>query len=222
MFRRITISTLKLSSSRSISSAPDSLVHKGLWQTTGFLNGEFLLNNDKKTFDVYNPCNGKLIAKCSRMNANDVNNYAQISMDAFNNFKTTTAFERSKMLVKMADLMGKYSDDLALILSLESGKPFAEAKGEVAYARSFYELYSEEAKRISGEVLQPTSNDRRILTIKQPVGPAALITPWNFPSAMITRKVSIYLTIYLSIYLSNYSIIYLSISIGWTCYSCRM
>lgn len=217
MFRRITLSNIKLSSKRLLSNAPDALVHKGLWQTTGFVNGKFLLNNDdKNTFDVYNPCNGKLIAKCPRMNVKDVNNYAQVSMDAFNNFKTTTAFERSKMLLKMADLMGKYSDDLALILSLESGKPFAEAKGEIAYARSFYELYAEEAKRISGEILQPTNNDRRILTIKQPVGPAALITPWNFPSAMITRKVQY---IYIYIYLSKISLI---VSLGWSSYSCRL
>jgi succinate-semialdehyde dehydrogenase/glutarate-semialdehyde dehydrogenase len=89
----------------------------------------------------------------------------------------------------MADLMIQYKDDLATIITLEAGKPFAEAKGEVLYAVSFYEFYAEEAKRITGEVLPSPMSSRRLLTIKQPVGPAALITPWNFPSAMITRKV---------------------------------
>jgi len=89
----------------------------------------------------------------------------------------------------MSDLMDQYRDDLAMILTLEAGKPLAEAKGEIAYARSFYEIYAEEATRANGSILQSNLRGRRIVTCKQPVGPAALITPWNFPSAMITRKV---------------------------------
>jgi succinate-semialdehyde dehydrogenase/glutarate-semialdehyde dehydrogenase len=91
----------------------------------------------------------------------------------------------------MASLMTKYQDDLATIISLEAGKPFAEAKGEVMYATSFYDFYAEEAKRVTGDILQCNAmgTTKRLLVSKQSVGPAALITPWNFPSAMITRKV---------------------------------
>ena len=85
--------------------------------------------------------------------------------------------------------MGKYHEDLARIITLESGKPLGESRGEVLYAQSFYDFYAEEARRFSGEVLQPPVKGRRMLSLKQPVGPAGFITPWNFPSAMITRKV---------------------------------
>jgi succinate-semialdehyde dehydrogenase / glutarate-semialdehyde dehydrogenase len=89
----------------------------------------------------------------------------------------------------MSDLMHLYIEDLAHIITLEAGKPLAEARGEVLYAASFFEFYGEEAKRIYGEVVPPVVHGRKYLTMRQPVGPAAMITPWNFPSAMITRKV---------------------------------
>jgi delta 1-pyrroline-5-carboxylate dehydrogenase len=88
----------------------------------------------------------------------------------------------------MADLMQKYADDLALIITVEAGKPISESKGEVAYAKSFLDLYAEEATRVHGETMQTTFHNQKMMTIRQPVGPAALITPWNFPSAMVTRK----------------------------------
>jgi acyl-CoA reductase-like NAD-dependent aldehyde dehydrogenase len=164
--------------------------NKTLLRSTGFINGVFQdSNSESQTFNVFNPADGKILATLPRMNAKHVEIACTAANDAFSTWKLTTAVERSKILRKMADLMGENANDLALLISLESGKPLAEAKGEVGYAQSFYELYSEEAKRFSGEVLQPPMKGRRMLSLKQPVGPAGLITPWNFPSAMITRKV---------------------------------
>lgn len=162
--------------------------NKDLLRTTGFVNGEFLPTSGN-TFPVINPANGEVLAQMSRMNAADVDFACNVANDAFQSWKMTTATERSKIIMKMFELIEKNKEDLATIISLESGKPLAEAKGEMIYANSFYELYAEEAKRINGEILQSPVKGRRLLTIKQPVGPAGLITPWNFPSAMITRKV---------------------------------
>lgn len=183
-----------ISSSISGSLPPASIVNKALWQTTPYINGAFRDvapggHNEGTTFNVKNPANGQVIATLPRNTAKDVELGAKVAMDSWKAFKLTTAFERSKLLRKMSHLMDHYQDDLAMILTLEAGKPLAEARGEIAYARSFYDIYAEEATRANGNLLQPNLRGRRIITSKQPVGPAALITPWNFPSAMITRKV---------------------------------
>jgi succinate-semialdehyde dehydrogenase/glutarate-semialdehyde dehydrogenase len=133
---------------------------------------------------------GTIIASLPRMTAEDVKEAAEVSAVAFKSWKNTLASERSKILQKMSGLMLEHTDDLAYIMTLESGKPLAEAKGEVNYARSFYDFYAEEATRIKGDVLESSFNGQKMMTIKQPVGPAALITPWNFPCAMITRKIA--------------------------------
>ena len=168
---------------------PSQIVNKHLWCSSGYINGSFTVGSATETFDITNPANGNVIAKLPRMNVDDVDHASKVAFDAWQSWKTTTTKERSKILSKMASLMLHYLDDLSMILTLEAGKPFNEAKGEVLYAQSFYELYAEEAKRLTGEVLPNPVQGRRMVTIKQPVGPAALITPWNFPSAMITRKV---------------------------------
>ncbi len=169
----------------------DSIVNKHLIKNAGYLNGKFTHGTAKagSVFEVTNPANGKSLIHLPRMGVQDVEDGTKFANDAFHKWKHTTGKERSKILRNMSDLMGKYRDDLAAVITLEAGKPLAEAKGEVAYASQFYELYAEEAKRITGEVLSSPSKGKRLLAIKQPVGPAALITPWNFPSAMITRKV---------------------------------
>jgi succinate-semialdehyde dehydrogenase / glutarate-semialdehyde dehydrogenase len=165
--------------------------NKHLIRSSGYLNGVFTSGQAKNTFDVVNPANGDLLAKLPRMTAVDAENGAKIANDAWGPWKVTPVAERSKILFKMSALMTKYQDDLASLISLEAGKPFSEAKGEVIYATSFYEFYGEEAKRVTGDILQSNAagSNRRMLVTKQAVGPAALITPWNFPSAMITRKV---------------------------------
>ena len=158
-----------------------------LLQTTSFINGKFA-PADGETFDVINPASGEVLAKCSRHGSVQTKEAILAASEAFKAWKMTTVKERSKLIMKMHDLVNKYRDDLAVIMTLESGKPLAESKGELISANSFYELYAEEAKRIQGETISPPLSNRRTMTIKQPVGPCALITPWNFPAAMITRK----------------------------------
>jgi succinate-semialdehyde dehydrogenase / glutarate-semialdehyde dehydrogenase len=164
-----------------------TLKNQSLWQTTPYINGEFLPPSSSN-FDVINPANGKVIASCTRQSKGDVDIAINAADDAFKSWKNTTAKQRAIFLNKLADLVDENKDDLARILTYESGKPLAEAHGEIGYANSFLRLYSEEATRVHGEVLQPNVPGRRMMTIKQPIGLAALITPWNFPSAMITRK----------------------------------
>ena len=168
---------------------PTQIVNKHLWKTSGYINGEFTNGTATEFFDVTNPANGNVIASLPKMNEIDVENAAKCANEAWQSWKMTTAKERGKILSKMNSLMTHYQDDLATILTLEAGKPLAEARGELLYAQSFYEFYAEEAKRITGEILQQPVHGRRLLALRQSVGPAALITPWNFPSAMITRKV---------------------------------
>ena len=160
-----------------------------LWQTTPYVNGKFQAQSGT-SFDVHNPCNGELIALCPRQNADDVQIAVKASSDAWKTWKATTAKQRSAILSKMFILVEEHKEDLARILTLETGKPLAESRGEIGYANSFYNLYAEEATRVHGEILQPNVSGRKMMTIKQPIGPAALITPWNFPAAMITRKLA--------------------------------
>lgn len=169
----------------------DTLQEKWLWQTSPYVNGAFLeVGENEKTFDVINPANGKAIASLPCQGETEVSAAVAAATAAWGTWKHTTAKQRAGILTKMADLMDAHKDDLARIMTLECGKPLAEAKGEIAYANSFFRLYAEEATRIHGEVLQPSMPGRRMMTIKQPVGPVALITPWNFPAAMITRKLA--------------------------------
>lgn len=171
------------------SACPSVIKNKKLWNTLPFINGQFTEFSKLSTFDVKNPANGQIIATLPSLQSQHVDEASEVASTAFKSWRTTTAVERSKIVRKMADLMDVYKDDLAAIITLEAGKPLAEAKGEVAYAQSFYEYYSEECKRPHGEVLQSPTKGRRFITLKQPIGPVGLITPWNFPSAMITRKV---------------------------------
>ena len=164
--------------------------NKHLVKTTGFLNGKFVDGSKLAKFSVTNPANGEVLAELPRMTSAHANEGAVIANDAWEKWKYSSVTERSKVLSKMSSLMGKYQDDLATIISLEAGKPFAEAKGEIMYASSFYDFYAEEAKRVTGDILQSNAmgSTKRMLVSKQSVGPAGLITPWNFPAAMITRK----------------------------------
>jgi len=164
------------------------LKHKALWQTSGFIGGKFTKGTATSVFDVSNPATGEILAQLPRMGVEDVEAASRVANEAWSSWRRTTAKERSRILLNMHSLMEKHRDDLATILTLEAGKPLAEAKGEINYAMSFLELYAEEAKRVNGQVLQPPVANRRLVTMRQPVGPCALICPWNFPSAMITRK----------------------------------
>lgn len=162
-----------------------------LLRNTGYINGKFEdLRHDHKTFNVINPANGKVLVDLPCMKEPDVKRAIKSASDAWKTWKETTAYDRSKILQRVSQLMTENADDLAAIMTLEAGKPTAEAKGEIGYAISFVDYYAEEAKRVAGKTFQAPVRTRRTMTIKQPVGPVGLITPWNFPSAMITRKLA--------------------------------
>jgi succinate-semialdehyde dehydrogenase / glutarate-semialdehyde dehydrogenase len=155
-----------------------ALKNHNLWKTTSFIGGKWTTGQSALgTFDVRNPATGDVIAQCARMSTADVAMSAEMSHQAWKFWRNSKPTDRAKILRRMSELMSKHSDDLAYIITLESGKPFGEAKGEISYARSFYDYYAEEATRINGEMMESS------FTLKLPVGPAALITPWNFPSA---------------------------------------
>ncbi len=155
-------------------------------QNQAFINGEFV--NTIKTYPVINPASLCEITETSLCGIEECNVAIEAASNAFLSFKTLTGKERATLLRKMADLMMTHQQDLAMILTTEQGKPFAEALGEVAYAASYFEWFGEEAKRVYGDIIPAHKKDARILVTKEPVGVVGAITPWNFPLAMFTRK----------------------------------
>lgn len=143
-----------------------------------------------ESFAVHNPATGALIAKVSNLDTRHAQDAIAAAQDALPTWSALTGKERATVLRKWFDLIVANADDLAAIMTAEQGKPLAEAKGEVLYGASFVEWFAEEAKRVSGDVLASTWVDKRTLVLKQPIGVCAAITPWNFPLAMITRKVA--------------------------------
>ena len=145
-------------------------------------------DGDSGTFEVRNPATGAVIANVADMSRAQVAKTIAAAEAAQKEWAKWTGKERAAVLRKFFDLMMENQDDLGTILTAEQGKPLAEAKGEIAYGASFIEFFGEEAKRIYGETIPGHQRDKRITVIKQPIGVAASITPWNFPNAMITRK----------------------------------
>ncbi|WP_321911492.1 MULTISPECIES: NADP-dependent succinate-semialdehyde dehydrogenase [unclassified Paraburkholderia] len=166
-----------------------NLKDASLLQTNAYINGEWQGAEDGATFEVKNPATGALIGTVPRMGAAETRRAIAAANAAWPAWRAKTAKERSSILRKWHDLMMENADDLALILTTEQGKPLAEAKGEIGYAASFLEWFAEEGKRIYGDTIPTPANDKRIVVTKEPVGVCAAITPWNFPAAMITRKV---------------------------------
>jgi succinate-semialdehyde dehydrogenase/glutarate-semialdehyde dehydrogenase len=152
-----------------------------------YSNGEWV-DGEHGTFAVSNPARGDVIANVADMSRAQVAETIAAAEKAQKEWAKWTGKERAAVLRKWFDLMMENADDLATILTAEQGKPLAEAKGEVGYGASFIEFFGEEAKRIYGETIPGHQRDKRIMVIKQPIGVAASITPWNFPNAMITRK----------------------------------
>ncbi|KAF7411594.1 hypothetical protein HZH66_000490 [Vespula vulgaris] len=159
-----------------------------LLRDLAYIDGKWLGANSCQTFPVLNPVNKSVIKNVPDMNPEDTRAAINAASKAFETFKLTTAKERSDLLRNWYNLMVKHSEDLAQILTKENGKSLAESRGEIKYGNSFIEWFSEEARRVNGEVLQAPILNRELLLLKQPVGVSALITPWNFPHAMITRK----------------------------------
>src|SRR5947209_1009042 len=161
-----------------------------LFRDRAYLDGAWAEADAKGRFDVDNPADGTVIGSVPNMGTAEARRAIQAAEAALPAWRAMTAKERSRILRKWYDLILANGEDLAYILTTEMGKPLAEAKGEILYGASFVEWFAEEAKRVYGDVIPTPSNDRRIITIKQPIGVVAAITPWNFPNAMITRKVA--------------------------------
>ena len=166
----------------------DLLKDPSLLATQGYLAGEWVNGEDGATFDVTNPARGDVIAKVADLSRAQTARAIAAAEAAQKAWAAKTAKERANILRRWYDLMMENADDLGTILTAEQGKPLAEAKGEIGYGASFIEFFAEEAKRIYGETIPGHQPDKRIMVLKQPIGVAASITPWNFPNAMITRK----------------------------------
>jgi succinate-semialdehyde dehydrogenase/glutarate-semialdehyde dehydrogenase len=166
----------------------DLLKDPSLLATQGYLAGEWVNGEDGATFDVTNPARGDVIAKVADLSRAQTARAIAAAEAAQKEWAAKTAKERANILRSWYDLMMENADDLGTILTAEQGKPLAEAKGEIGYGASFIEFFAEEAKRIYGETIPGHQPDKRIMVLKQPIGVAASITPWNFPNAMITRK----------------------------------
>ena len=166
----------------------DLLKDPSLLVTQGYLAGEWVNGEDGATFDVTNPARGDVIAKVADLSRAQTARAIAAAEAAQKEWAAKTAKERANILRSWYDLMMENADDLGTILTAEQGKPLAEAKGEIGYGASFIEFFAEEAKRIYGETIPGHQPDKRIMVLKQPIGVAASITPWNFPNAMITRK----------------------------------
>lgn len=159
-----------------------------LLQTQAFINNQWVDGENGATFDVSNPARGDVIAQVADLSRADLARAIDGAEAVQKKWAALTAKERCNILRNWYNLMMEHQSDLAMILTAEMGKPLAEAMGEIAYGASFVEFFAEEAKRNYGETIPGHQADKRITVIKQPIGVAASITPWNFPNAMITRK----------------------------------
>ena len=159
-----------------------------LLKTDALINGAWV--SGRSRFAVHDPATGQHLADVANLGPAEAETAIAAANTAWPAWKTKTAKERSQILRKWYDLLMANQDDLGRLMTAEQGKPLPEARGEVAYGASFVEWFAEEAKRVNGETLPPFDNNRRLLVLKQPIGVCAAITPWNFPLAMITRKVA--------------------------------
>ena len=159
-----------------------------LLKTDALVNGQWVKGSSR--FDVNDPATGAKLADVANLGAQDAEAAIAAANAALPAWRGKTSKERSILLRKWYDLLMANVEDLGRIMTAEQGKPFPEAKGEVAYGASFVEWFAEEAKRVNGETLPQFDNNRRLMVLKQPIGVCAAITPWNFPLAMITRKVA--------------------------------
>ncbi|MEY8198302.1 MAG: NAD-dependent succinate-semialdehyde dehydrogenase, partial [Colwellia sp.] len=165
-----------------------SLQDASLLKTQLYINGEWLDGIADDHIDVINPATGEVVNTIASGGAEETKQAIDVAHASLKSWQAFTAKERGKFLRDWFNLINENHEDLAKIMTAEQGKPLAESRAEITYAASFIEWFAEEAKRINGAVIPTNSNDRRLLTIKQAVGVVGAITPWNFPSAMLTRK----------------------------------
>src|SRR5436190_6887965 len=167
-----------------------SLRDAGLFRQQCYIDGQWSDAQSAKTIDVINPATGGRLGSVPRMGGSETARAIDAANRAWPAWREKTARERAAIMRKWSELQLAHADDLALILTTEQGKPLSESKGEIAIGAAYTEWFGEEAKRAYGDVIPTIANDRRLVAIKQPVGVCAAITPWNFPSSMITRKVA--------------------------------
>ncbi len=153
-----------------------------------FVDGAWVQAASGSAIEVHNPANGELIGTVPELDAAETRQAIEAAHAAFPEWSARTAKDRAAALRRWYELMLDNADDLAMLMTAEQGKPLAEARGEILYAASFIEWFAEEGKRIYGDVIPAHQTDKRIVVLRQPIGVVAAITPWNFPSAMITRK----------------------------------
>lgn len=171
-----------------LSPAFPTLADPDLLRSQAWLDGQWV--DAPSQFAVTNPANGARITSVPNLSPAEAEQAIAAAHAAFPAWSRKTGKERAQLMRKWFDLIIANADDLALLMTAEQGKPLAEAKGEVMYGASFIEWFAEEAKRVNGDVLASPAADRRLITLKQPIGVCAAITPWNFPIAMITRKIA--------------------------------
>jgi succinate-semialdehyde dehydrogenase/glutarate-semialdehyde dehydrogenase len=164
------------------------LADRSLLRDRAFIAGEWCDADDRRTFPVTNPATGEVLASVPRMGAGETRRAIEAAAAALAEWRERPAVERAVVLRSLRDLMMEHRDDLALLLTLEQGKPLAESQAEIAYAAAFLEWFGEEAKRVYGDTIPSPQRDKRILVTKHPIGVCGGITPWNFPAAMVTRK----------------------------------
>jgi len=162
--------------------------NKSLFRQECYIGGQWINSSSGETIPVDNPATQKSIGFVPKCGARETKKAIESANEAFANWKTRTSKERSIILKKWHDLIIENIDDLSHIMTVEQGKPIAEAKGEITMGTTYIEFYAEEAKRVYGDIIPDPLPDRRIVVIKQPIGVVGAITPWNFPSTMITRK----------------------------------
>ena len=164
------------------------LNNKSLFKEKCYVNGSWVESQSGDFLEVNNPATQEIIGKVPKFTKDETKKVIENANNAFQTWKNTTAKERSVILKKWGDLIVENVEDLAKIMTIEQGKPIAEAKGEILMGASYIEFYAEEAKRVYGDIIPDPRPGKRIVVIKQPVGVVGAITPWNFPNSMITRK----------------------------------
>lgn len=164
--------------------------NKDLMKDKAYIDGQWVGADSGKSFDVVNPATGETLGAVPDMGAAETERAIAAGKKAMKAWAAKTAKERCNIMKEWYRLIMQNQEDLAQILTAEQGKPLAEARGEVAYGASFIEWYAEEAKRVYGDIIPTHKNDARVLVIRQPIGVVGAVTPWNFPNAMITRKVA--------------------------------
>ena len=166
------------------------LANPSLLKTNAFINGKWCEADDGSTLTVDNPATGDAVAEVARCGTAETRRAIEAADKALTSWRQQAAQERARLLRRWYDLMLENQEDLARIMTAEQGKPLSEARGEVIYGASYMEWFAEESKRLYGDVIPAPDNSKRIVCIRQPVGVVACITPWNFPNAMLARKIA--------------------------------